>query len=101
MRRSFLLTSLLALSGCTLFDGPTVRAERSIEAAVWAFQTQRQRFPRDLDELQAFAAGRMSLDTGSLSQVYFDHPTPGVLRVEFHTDSASDAIESLTFRNGY
>ena len=101
MRPSFLLTLLLILPGCTLFDDPAVRAERSITTAVWAFQTQQQRFPHDLDELQAFAAGRMSLDTASISQVHFEHPAPDILRVEFHTDSASDAIESLTFKNGY
>ena len=101
MRFSLLLALLLVLSGCTLFDDPAVRAERNIDAAVWAFQTQQQRFPRDLDELQAFAAGRMSLDTGALSQVHFEHPAPEVLRVEFHTDSASDATEAITYKNGY
>ena len=101
MRLSFLLALLLATSGCTLFDDHTVRAERSIDAAVWAFQSQQQRFPHDLRELQAFTDGRMSLDTAPFSEVRFVHPTPEVLHINLTAESPDNVTVTLSYAVTY
>ena len=101
MRLSLLLALLLATSSCTLFDEPAERAERSIDTAVLAFQNERQRFPRDLDELQAFAAGRLSLDTAPFSEVRFAHPTPEVLHVYLAAESPDRITVTLSYAVTY
>ena len=101
MRLSFLLVLLLATSGCTLFEDHTVRAERSIDDAVWAFHGERQRFPRDLSELQAFADGRMSLDTAPFAQVRFEHPAPEILHVDLTAESPENVTISLSYAVTY
>ncbi len=97
MRLFFLLALLLATSGCTLFTEPTERSARTVDAAVLAFQSEQQRFPRDLAELQAFANGRLSLDTAPFSEVRFVHPTPEVLRVYLTAESPDRVTVSLSY----
>ncbi len=101
MRLPFLLTLLLLTSSCTLFDDHAVRAERSIDAAVLAFQGERQRFPRNLAELQAFADGRMSLDLEPFATVHFEHPAPEVLQVDLTSASEEDLSVSLRYEVTY
>ncbi len=101
MRLSLLLALLLATSGCTLFTEHTVRAERSIDAAVLAFQNQRQRYPHDLAELQEFAAGRMSLDTAPFTEVRFEHPSPEVLHIHLTAASPDNVTVSLIYTDTY
>ena len=97
MRLSLLLALLLVTSGCTLFADRTVQAERSIDAAVWAFQSQRQRFPHDLAELQAFASRSAPLDTTPFSEVRFEHSAPEVLHVYLTTKPPHSETMSLGY----
>ena len=65
MRLLFLLALLLFVSGCTLFEERTNTAQRSVDAAVLAFQKEQQHYPRDLAELKTFANGRTPLEVVS------------------------------------
>ena len=101
MRLSFLLALLVFASGCTLFDEPTERSQRSVAKAVVAFQQERERYPQDLAELQEFAAGRMSLDTSPFTIVRFEHPAPEALRIHLISESPDNISVILSYKTEY
>lgn len=97
MRLPFLLALLLLTSSCTLFEERTETAQRSVDAAVLAFQKEQGRYPHNLAELQDFAAGRVSLDTAPFTTIRFEHPAPETLRVYLASESPDNVAVTLSY----